>query len=185
LERYLYLGKLLCSSLLTLQHYHWGTVIRFAFPTWYKWTTAGIELSRWALRQWSTTTAQSHSAPQDMFGLISPLKLANSGAEGQSPFAYSQILSTLGYNFKTVITFLDEGKCWYHCLIKEVRAPNFSRLRACGHNESRIICQCSARNCITPLVHMARSSDFRYWDMHIMQLLKVIGVNFEQNSPRT
>jgi len=29
---------------------------------------------------------------------------------------YSQILFTLGYNFKTVVHFLDEGKFWYHFL---------------------------------------------------------------------
>jgi len=29
---------------------------------------------------------------------------------GQSLFAYNPILSTLSYNFKTVVHFLDEGK---------------------------------------------------------------------------
>jgi len=44
-------------------------------------------------------------------------KLATAGADrGQSRFAYSLILSTLGYNFKTAVNFLDEGKLWYHFL---------------------------------------------------------------------
>jgi len=45
-------------------------------------------------------------------------KLATAGADrpdrGQSPFAYSPILTILGYNFQTVVHFLDEGKLWYH-----------------------------------------------------------------------
>jgi len=36
---------------------------------------------------------------------------------GQSPFAYSQILSTVGYKFKSVVNFLDEGKFWYYYLV--------------------------------------------------------------------
>jgi len=44
-------------------------------------------------------------------------KLATARADrGQSLFAYNQILSTLGHNFKTVVNFLDEGKLWYHFL---------------------------------------------------------------------
>jgi len=39
-------------------------------------------------------------------------KIPKAGAEGQNPFVYSPILSTLGYNFKTVVNFLDEGKFW-------------------------------------------------------------------------
>jgi len=50
------------------------------------------------------------------------------------------------------------------------------------HNESRIICPCSACNRITPLVHMAahQSSRRPIVVMHIKPLLKVIGVTLEQ-----
>jgi len=54
----------------------------------------------------SLTITQANKAKRP-FGVN---KLAKAGAEGQSPFAYIPILSTLGYNFKTVVNFLNEGK---------------------------------------------------------------------------
>jgi len=56
------------------------------------------------------------------------------------------------------------------------------RLSYCRHNESRIICPCSACNRITPDVHMAVHHSSCIVIMHIMLLLKVIGVTSEQTS---
>jgi len=61
---------------------------------------------------YSLTISQANEANRP-FGVH---KLATVGAVGQSPFACSPILSTLGYNFKTVVNVLDEGKFWYHFL---------------------------------------------------------------------
>jgi len=94
---------------------------------------------RFKSRQWNFSDANS----LDLFthnysGQISQLsfrvdKLATVGAESQSPFAYSPIQSTLSYNFKILVHFLDEGKFWYHFLalsnLKE-RAPNLSKTSA-------------------------------------------------------
>jgi len=50
--------------------------------------------------------------------LVSQIRIDQSAVTLNSPLAFRQHLhfSTLGYNFDTVVNFLDEGKFWYHFL---------------------------------------------------------------------
>jgi len=80
---------------------------------------------------YSLTVTQANEANRP-FGVD---KLATAGADrGQSLFAYHPILSTLGYNFKTVVNFQDEGKLWYYFLalfnLEEMCPYNLSKTSA-------------------------------------------------------
>jgi len=89
-------------------------------------------------------------------------KLAPAEAEGQSPFVYtfgaSPIVSTLGYNFKTVI-HIDEVKFWYHFLalfsLEETCPLCVQDFSVCWHTHIANNLPFSACNRITPLERMA------------------------------
>jgi len=63
---------------------------------------------------YSLTITQANKANRP-FG-VDKLATTAGADRGQSLFAYNPILSSLGYNFKTVVNFLDEEKWWYHFL---------------------------------------------------------------------